>query len=280
MRGWSALLAPKNLPAKFQEWNRVQGAPYGRFPNLFSDIRTRVPRLERRLPYQLRALLNGPFGLQGNNTTRTFEYPWAFHAAELAQGMKVVEVGGGYSGLQFVLSKAGCEVTNVDPSSREIWQYDARKMGTLNRIFGTSVELNPSTIQGAELEEEAYDRVFAISVLEHLTQEQRQQAMSACYRCLKFGGKLVATIDLFLNLAPFCSRTDNEFGSNANVRELISGENWEITEGDTRFLLGYEDFDYDQVLSNLETYFVGKYPAMAQCIVLSKNHCKTTASAI
>lgn len=264
------MLAPKVLPLKYQHWNQSHGAPYGRFSNLFFNLKVRFPSLERRIPYQLRALVNGPFGLQGNNTTRTFEYPWAYHSTELAKGMKVVEVGGGYSGLQFALSKAGCKVTNIDPSSREIWKYDTRKMSTLNRIFGTDVELLPSTIQDANLDEGEYDRVFAISVLEHLKPEHRREAMSACYRCLKPGGKLVATIDLFLNLTPFCSRTENEFGTNANIKELTSEEPWLMLEGETSQLHGYDEFDHQQILCDLEKYYIGRYPAMAQCIVLQK----------
>ena len=45
----------------------------------------------------------GPFGGQGNNSTREFEYPWCFHTAKLETGMHVLEVGGGLAGFQFVL---------------------------------------------------------------------------------------------------------------------------------------------------------------------------------
>jgi len=38
---------------------------------------------------------------------------------------------------------------------------------------------------------------------------------------LKPGGRLVLTIDLFLNLKPFTSRTSNQFGVNVSIGELM-----------------------------------------------------------
>ena len=64
----------------------------------------------------------GPFAWQSNNSIRKFEYPWAYHTIR-RQGshLRVLEVGGGLSGLQFVLAAEGDEVINLDPDSLERW---------------------------------------------------------------------------------------------------------------------------------------------------------------
>jgi hypothetical protein len=62
-----------------------------------------------------RARLVGCFAFQGNNTTRAFEYPWIFETVSPSPGMKLLEIGGSLSGLQFALNLAGCDVVNVDP---------------------------------------------------------------------------------------------------------------------------------------------------------------------
>ena len=61
--------------------------------------------------------LRGPFTIQDNNTTRRAEYPWAYFATPLEPGLQVLELGGSLAGFQFVLDRAGCRVTNVDPGN-------------------------------------------------------------------------------------------------------------------------------------------------------------------
>lgn len=38
---------------------------------------------------------------------------------------------------------------------------------------------------------------------------------------LKPNGYLVMTVDLFINLKPFCSRESNQFGTNVSIRALV-----------------------------------------------------------
>ena len=57
----------------------------------------------------------GPFAFQDNNTSREFEYPWAFHSVSIHRGIRVVDVGGSLAGFQFVLARTGADVLNIDP---------------------------------------------------------------------------------------------------------------------------------------------------------------------
>jgi hypothetical protein len=75
---------------------------------------------------------------------------------------------------------------------------------------------------------------------------------------------------LFLNVQPFCSRVENEFGRNQDLCQLIADALWEIVDGDRRCLNGFPEFSPDLILRNLEKYFIGYYPALAQCLVLKK----------
>jgi SAM-dependent methyltransferase len=260
------MIAPKQLPTEFAQWNRHVGAPHGRA--------ARVPRaVLRHMPERVRARLRGPFSYQPNNATREYEYPWAYYAAKIERGMRVLEIGGGLSGLQFVVAKSGCSVVNIDPGMQAEgrgWPCDASSIAKLNRAFNTDIELRNVGIENASLEPESYDRAFSISVLEHLPAHTLPSAMRKVYNALKPGGLFVLTVDLFVNLAPFTTRTSNEYGANVDVRELISSAPFELLVGTPDELNGYAAFDPSRILSQLERYFIGDYPAMAQCIVLRR----------
>src|SRR5262245_55594684 len=132
------LLARKSLVEKYHAWNSTHHAPFGR------DRLLGLPALDAKL-FAMAPSLRGPFGFQDNNTTRVVEYPWAFHATPITPGLRVLEIGGGLSGFQFALDRAGCEVVNVDPGNQSHgrgWPVDAKSLGQLNRAFRTQVTLH------------------------------------------------------------------------------------------------------------------------------------------
>lgn len=49
----------------------------------------------------------GPVRLPGAGLTRTFEYPWTYHAVPIHHGLTAVDIGGGFSGFQFLLDRHG-----------------------------------------------------------------------------------------------------------------------------------------------------------------------------
>ena len=225
------------------------------------------------LPSGLRTRMEGPFSIQSNNTIREFEYPWAFEMVNCAPGSKVLEVGGGLSGMQFVLERGGAHVVNVDPGMAAAgigWPCDNTSMSRLNRLFGPHVELRNTTIDRAELEPGSFDAALSVSVLEHLTDGDFRAVMGHVFDALRPGGIFVITLDLFLEVQPFTKRESCRYGRNINVYELIRIAPFVLDRGREEELYGFGAFSAENVLANLSQYYVGAYPALAQCLVLRK----------
>jgi 2-polyprenyl-3-methyl-5-hydroxy-6-metoxy-1,4-benzoquinol methylase len=261
------MLARREMPPEYVEWNEKWGAPIGHW--------RRGQRFWGRfLPEDLRTRLGGPFSVQNNTENRAFEYPWAFHAVPVEKGMKVVDLGGGLAGFQFVLSQECSQVINVDPgfgAEGVGWKCDQESMARLNRLFRTNVELNNCTILDASLPKETFDIVYSISVIEHFAEKELWDTVRAVWECLRIGGKFVITIDLFLTLHPFSSRKTNEYGMNFPIGKLDGFETFALIAGEPREIYGADEFDKDHIMANLDEVCVGSYGrAMAQCLVLEK----------
>lgn len=211
--------------------------------------------------------------MQTNSATRAFEYPWAFFAGDVSTGDRALEIGGGLSGFQFALDRAGARVVNVDPGmERENpgWACDPASHARLNRAFGTHVELRSTSARDAGLERGGYDRAFCISVLEHLDEAERRDVLLRVHDALRPGGLLVLTIDLFLNVAPFAAEASNRYGTNVDVRVLGETAPFELIAGERSELHGFPQFDTAAVRRSLPNLVVGAYPALAQCLVLRR----------
>jgi 2-polyprenyl-3-methyl-5-hydroxy-6-metoxy-1,4-benzoquinol methylase len=269
------MLAPRNMPVEFHHWNRTQRAPSGsRWWDriVHSRLRPLVWDRRMRLPTALiRAI--GPFGFQANNLTREFEYPWCCLATPLKPGMKVIDLGAGAAGLQFVLSRLGMEVYSVDPlvnpDESVEWTFTDADYERLNRVLGCNVVFVRKMLEEAALPAGSFDRVFAVSVIEHIPEDAASRLLVEVARLLKPGGCMVATIDLFLELKPFTERASNEYGTNVSVKRLIDASGLELVKGDPSELNGFPEFKASEVLARRERYFVGNDVA-AQCIVLRK----------
>ncbi|TQV77647.1 class I SAM-dependent methyltransferase [Exilibacterium tricleocarpae] len=261
------MLAENQLPQNFLDWNAQQGAPYGK-PIILAK------KLKRWLPSTWYWSLRGPFSVQRNNTTRAFEYPWAFFQAQVSPGDRILEVGGSLSGFQFALAQHGCRVVNIDPgfeAAGKGWHCDQDTLAKLNRLFHTDVELRNTTIEKAELPSDAFDCAFSISVIEHLPWGDVENVMRETFRSLKPGGRFILTVDLFTDVAPFQTAQTNKYGANINIKELAAVENFELVFGEKTQLYGYTEFEPQRILTDRDRFLVGGgYPAMVQCLVLKK----------
>lgn len=262
------MIAPKALPSDYVRWNATYGSPFG-FRNR-NDLKTRIVR---RLGLEDCCFPIDPFAHQTNSATRAFEYPWV--AKQLpAPPSSLLEIGGGLSGLQFVLGRVGHRVINVDPGQSELrsgWKYSDGRYDRLARSIGSSVVLQPSKIDAAQFSSEQFDAAYCISVLEHLPSCDVATIFKEVWRVLKPGGKFILTVDLFLNLIPFSQRSKNEYGVNLNVAECIAMAPFKMISGRPSELYGFERFDAQQVLARLEEYLIDPdYPVLTQALVLMK----------
>ncbi|MFA6044164.1 MAG: class I SAM-dependent methyltransferase [Phycisphaerales bacterium] len=269
------MIARKSISNEYAAWNRTHKAPAGpawwdrvthsRLRSLFWPRRMRLPGpLVRSL---------GAFAFQANSDTRTVEYPWCWFAGALKPGMTVVDVGAGAAGLQFVMSAAGINVLSVDPllnpSEKVRWEFSEADFDRLNRVMGSKVVFIRKLLQDAKLEADSIDRVFAVSVIEHIPLEGARELMAEVRRILKPGGLFIGTVDLFLDLAPFTSSTSNKYGTNVPVSMLVESSGLELVSGDRRELYGFPEFDPQSITKRRDEFFVANN-VCAQCIVLRK----------
>jgi 2-polyprenyl-3-methyl-5-hydroxy-6-metoxy-1,4-benzoquinol methylase len=267
------MLAPRDLPAAFADWNARWHAPNGRRSRVANRLR-RHPAFATR-PIGMRFL--GPFAYQPNNSTRLFEYPWAYAkiaehgATHGGRPLDIVDVGGSLGGLQWVLARAGHQVTTVDPglAARGLgWDVNAASHETLSRAFGAPVRLVPTTLGDAKLGTASSDVLLAISTLEHFTPPDLVEFSAHAARILRPGGIAVLTIDLFLDVRPFASVERNQYGTNIDVRTLLGDAGLVLQVGNPAQLCGFPEFSAPTVLDHLSEYLIGvPYPALAQCVV-------------
>ena len=263
------MLGRRKLPQAYRAWNLKWGAPFGRPSAHGLSLRQ---RLESKS-----AASFGPFAFQPSNLTRAFEYPWSFFAGHIRPGMRVLDVGGGLFGMQFVLALSGCSVTNVDPSAKtgssgpfSGWGLSPKTHRRMNRIFGTDVRLVADSVENARLPAASFDRVYCLSVLEHLPFRDARRAIAAIERLLAPEGLLLLTVDLFLDVVPFGVMRRNVWGWNHDVYRLLRGSKLALASGARSELLGFPEFDFDRVVRLVPRLLIGHYPCVSQAMALRR----------
>ena len=263
------MLARRNLPQEFRDWNATWGAPYGKRDSLIGRVRRRLlPGIEPSLKSKARSC--GPFAWQSNNSIRKFEYPWAYHAIRrLGNHLRVLEVGGGLSGLQFVLAAEGDDVVNLDPGQAERgWKYNGDLHRRLCSALQAPVRLFDGKIDTLDAPANSFDVILSVSSLEHFPDVDLAMLATSIKRLLKPHGIVVMTIDLFLDLKPFSERETNQWGRNLNVRDFLDMAGLKLEDGDPAELLGFAEFNPARIMANLADYMIGEgYPALSQCLV-------------
>jgi SAM-dependent methyltransferase len=213
----------------------------------------------------------GPFGWQGrNNSSRLFEYPWAYHAVRRhGRALRVLEVGGGLSGLQFVLALEGHQVINVDPGQEGLeWRSQPDLHRRLGRALSAGVQLYDKKIDSLEAESRSFDVILSVSALEHFSSDDLAALAAAIRRLMKQDGVVVMTIDLFLDLKPFSKLEENRWGRNLDIRQFLEMAGLRLEAGNPAELFGYPEFSPSDIMGNLSEYLIGDgYPTLTQCVV-------------
>ncbi len=121
---------------------------------------------------------------------KRWEYPWAIISSGVRAGMKVLDAGCGNSIFPIYLAKNGCDVTAAD------LKMDTR----LADIHGVGIHYHIGTITDLPFEDDSFDTVFCLSVLEHLPEHETAAAVRELVRVLRPTGKFVVTVDYFDDL--------------------------------------------------------------------------------
>ncbi len=140
---------------------------------------------------------------------RKVEYPWVIFNGQLFQKSKILDVGSGPSMFPMYLSSLGNEVVSID-NDEVLMKYVCPKLA---EWCETKVEYRIGDATKINFDDNTFDRVFCVSVLEHLEEEfgNRDQtnfhtknldikAINEMLRVLKPGGLLVMTVDWSENL--------------------------------------------------------------------------------
>lgn len=127
---------------------------------------------------------------------RLWEYPFALMSAELEPGMICADIGCGMTAFTLYLKEiAHCRVLAIDP--------DIFDSGIKYKCFGVSREFARKTqlsvlqcgMESLALASNSLDRVFCLSVIEHLPLEVIRKGLREMARILKPGGRLIITVD-------------------------------------------------------------------------------------
>ncbi len=197
-----------------------------RQPAWFRPLLVRSPRLKRYTGY--------------DHWSRAWEYPWAILAADLGEGpLRVADVGGGGSAFAPYLARRGHTCSVVDPSLNEGagCVYDrTRSPGQnlrsltkkvifraagINSVWGLPeggggdpIHYFPYAADDLRFPDGQFDRIFCLSVIEHVPQDLWAGCMREFQRVLRPGGRLIITQDmteeeadrrLYIRLVEACS---------------------------------------------------------------------------
>lgn len=130
--------------------------------------------------------------------SREWEYPYAAINAEVEPGMKVVDLGAGGSPLLPYLSRRrGCDCWAVDLNFFNKGKHNLRGFPGKAEEFYPEIAWHLESMDKTTLRDASMDRVFCISVLEHVGEAVAGSTFREIARILKPGGRAVITTDVF-----------------------------------------------------------------------------------
>jgi len=122
--------------------------------------------------------------------SKVWEYPWAITREALPEGELVLDAGCGVSTLPIYLATKGATVVALD--SHPDWlAMEARAA----RFHGAPVVPVQMDMRELRFPDGTFDRVYCISVLEHVPAEDQPRTVREMARVLRPGGRLYLTVD-------------------------------------------------------------------------------------
>jgi ubiquinone/menaquinone biosynthesis C-methylase UbiE len=188
----------KRLYSKFATVDDMMSPEYSSIIADLDELNTRFSLTDHtdvntsRYPWSVGVLSTPAF-----YAARLWEYPFAILTADLEPGMKVADIGCGMTAFTIYLKDhAKCEIVGVDPDMFESGtKYYAHGVSR-EFIDRTGLEIIKGDFDKIPLPTDSQDRVFCISVMEHVPPDVRRRGMQEIARILKPGGKAILTVDV------------------------------------------------------------------------------------
>lgn len=165
--------------------------------------------------------------------SKVWEYPWALTRHPLPKGELVLDAGCGVSTMPLYLASEGATVVALDNDVR--WLSLERVAA---QFHGLPVVPVLGNIEGLGFPDDTFDRVYCISVLEHIDVARQPKAIREMARVLRPGGVLYLTVDY--DQEERRSGDDVVYDRLALQRNAIGPSGLEI-EGSTHY--GCDDWD-------------------------------------
>lgn len=132
--------------------------------------------------------------------SRLWEYPFALLAAELRPGLACADVGCGRTPFTVYLSRQpGLRVVGFDP---DFFSGDPRGTAfgvSADFVRDTGLEIRNCGMTRLDAPDDHFDRVFCLSVVEHLDAGTARRGMREMARILNPGGRLIVTVDVAIH---------------------------------------------------------------------------------
>ena len=134
--------------------------------------------------------------------SRLWEYPFAILAADLQPGMACADVGCGRTPFTVYLARQpGVQVTGFDPDMFTDGKRHATFGVSADFVRRTGLTVRNCGMADLDAPDNHFDRLFCLSVIEHVDAGTARRGMREMARVLKPGGRLIVTLDVAIHEA-------------------------------------------------------------------------------
>lgn len=195
----------KNIVSRFAEEEEIFTGPFAAINDRLLEINREYNLIDHAgLNSQRFRWANRIAVRPGFYAARMWEYPFAVLAAELEPGMKCADIGCGTTPFTpYLGTVSGIEnITGFDPDYFENEDKKSHYAFGITRSFIDKAGFNfqPDDMTQLNVPDGSFDRVFCLSVIEHITEPVIwQKGIKEMVRVLKPGGRLILTVDLGIN---------------------------------------------------------------------------------
>lgn len=205
-----------------------------------------------------------------------WDFTWAILNGDICKGQKVLDCGSGRGALQFYLSNLGLDVYSIDiqDTSSKLFRkiehigvklklpHD-RIHKKLNRKYGANVKFFMESADRMHFEDETFDRIFSISVIEHMPDDIIVNSCKEMERVLKLGGLLLLSFDYHMQAdGDAIGFTEKDF----REKVLASFKAMEIVGNELVFNIP----DWKNYLKDVNDFFQNENPNTSYGVVLRK----------